>query len=74
MIHSNLCNYSDSHILVKETITITAAGAHVASRNVDKRNKQITFKSCRPFTDCISQINNTQAVDAKNVDVVMLML
>ena len=35
--------------------------------------KEIIFKSCAPFTDCISEINNTQVDNAKDLDVVMLM-
>ena len=35
--------------------------------------KEIIFKNCAPFTDCISEINNTQVDNAKDLDVVMLM-
>lgn len=38
-----------------------------------KRNKQITFKNCAPFTNCISQMNNTQINNAKDLDDVMPM-
>ena len=38
-----------------------------------KKNKGVTFKNCVPFSDCISQINNTQIDNAKNLDVVMPM-
>ena len=31
------------------------------------------FKNYSPFTDCISEINNTQIVNAKDIDVVMNM-
>ena len=31
------------------------------------------FKNYSPFTDCISEINNTQIVNAKDIDVVMKM-
>ena len=31
------------------------------------------FKNCAPFTDCISEINNTQIDNAKYIDVVMPM-
>ena len=31
MLGSNLCDYADSYILVKETITITGQGADAAS-------------------------------------------
>ena len=29
------------------------------------------FKNCAPFTDCISEINNTQVDNAKYVDAVI---
>lgn len=38
-----------------------------------KRNKQITFKNCALFTNCISQMNNTQINNAKDLDDVMPM-
>ena len=34
---------------------------------------EVFFKNCAPFTDCISEINNTQIGNAKDIDVVMLM-
>ena len=38
MLRSNLCDYADSYILVKGTITITGAGNDAAARQADKRN------------------------------------
>ena len=35
------------------------------------RNKKVIFKNCDPFTECISEINNTQVDNAKDIDVVM---
>ena len=35
MFKSSIFDYSDSYILVKETITITAAGADATSKQVD---------------------------------------
>ena len=58
---------------MRGTIKITGAGANVAATNEGKRSKQVTFKSCAPFTDCISGINNTSVDIAKNLDVVILM-
>ena len=52
-------------------ITITGRGADQTARQADKRNKGIIFKSCAPFTDCISEIINTQVDDAKDLDVGM---
>ena len=31
------------------------------------------FKSCAPFTNCISEINNIQVDNAKDIDIVMPM-
>ena len=31
------------------------------------------FKNCAPFTDCISETNNTQVDNAKYIDIVMPM-
>ena len=59
MLRLNLCDYADSYILVKGTITITGAGDDAAERQTDERNKDVTFKKCVPFTKCISRINNT---------------
>ena len=30
------------------------------------RNKKVIFKNCDPFTECISEINNTQVDNAKD--------
>ena len=35
--------------------------------------KKVIFKNCAPFTNCISEINNTQIDNAKDVDIVMPM-
>ena len=73
MLSSRLCDYSDAYILVNGTITITGAGAVDAANWLYERNKEIIFKNCAPFADCISKINNTQIDNAKYVDVVMPM-
>ena len=73
MIRSNLCDYSDAYILVSGTITITGAGADDTAKQADERNKEVIFKDCAPFTECISNITNTQTSNAKDIDVVMPM-
>ena len=65
--------YNDAYILVSGTITITGAGADDAAKRLDERNKVVIFKNCAPFTDCISEINNTQIDNAKYIDVEMPM-
>ena len=73
MLKSSLCDYSDAYILVKGTITITGAGDDAAARQADERDKGVVFKNYAPFTNCISEINNTQVDNAKDIDIVMPM-
>ena len=72
MLRSNLCDYADSYILVKGTITITGEGDDDA-RHADERVKGVTFKNCAPFAKCISRINNTDIDNAYDIDIVMPM-
>ena len=73
MLKSSLCDYSDAYILLKGKITIAGAGADAAARQADERDKVVIFKNCAPFTNCISEINNTQIDNAKDIDIVMPM-
>ena len=70
MLESRLCKYSDAYILVKGTITIVGAGATDADGATDRTNEQAIYINCEPFTDCISEINNTQVDNVKYLDVV----
>ena len=71
VLKSSLCDYSDAYIHVKGTITIlNTEGAGAAANN---SNKKVAFKNCAPFTDCISEISNTQVDNAEDIDVVMPM-
>ena len=57
MLKSILCDYSDAYIIVKRNITVNNAAANGAAAN--NTNKKVIFKSCTPFTNCVSEINNT---------------
>ena len=69
MLKSSLCDWSDAYILVKgnKTVNNTAAAGAAANNTNDK----VIFKSCAPFTNCISEINNNQVDNAKDIDIVM---
>ena len=73
MVKTYLCDYSEAYILVKGKITITGVGADAAARQVDERDKGVAFKNCAPCTNCISEINNTQIDNAKDINIVMPM-
>ena len=71
MLKSSLCDYSDAYIFVKGTITVNNTAA--ADPDANNANKKVIFKNCFPFTNCISEINNTRVDNAKDIDIVMLM-
>ena len=71
MLKSSLCDYSDAYILVKGPISVNNTAAQGAAEN--NTNKKVIFKNCAPFTNCISEINNTQIDNAKDIDIVMSM-
>ena len=65
MLKSSLCDYSDAYILVKGTITVNNnAAAGPATNNT---NKKVILKNCAPFTNCMSEINNTQVMPMYNL-------
>ena len=68
MLRSNLCDYSDAYMLVSGTTTVAALAAGGGKNNI-----QLVFKNCAPFTNCISEIHNTQIDNAKDIDVVIPM-
>ena len=71
MLKSSSCDYSDAYILAKGTISVNNTAAAGAAVNND--NRKVIFKNCAPFTNCISEINNTQVDNAKDIDIVMPM-
>ena len=71
MLKPSLCDYSDAYILVKGIITITGRGADAAARQADKRDDVVALKNCAPFINCITEINNTQVDNAKDIVIPM---
>ena len=71
MLKSSLCDYGDAYIFVRGTITVNNTAAADADPN--NTNKKVRFKNCAPFTIGISEINNTQVNNAKDIDIVMPM-
>ena len=60
----------EAYIIVKGTITAPNTGT-VANLN---NRKSIIIKNSAPFTDWITEINNVQIDNAKDINVVMPML
>ena len=67
MLRSDLCDYIDAYIVVKDTLTLDGD-------NDDKtRNKNLIFKNKAPFRSSISKIKNMFIDSAKDLDNVMSM-
>ena len=64
MFRSDICDYSDSYIVLKTRIITTD------THNDNIRNKKLTFKNSTPIRLCIPKINNTFIEDADVVDFV----
>ena len=54
---------------MKWPITNTGAGADDAARQADKRNNEVIFETCVPFTDHISKISKIPVDNAKDLDI-----
>ena len=62
------------HIYNRITIgTTTIAPVPPPATNPDNNDKEVVFENFASFTDCKSEINNTQIDNAKEIDVVMPM-
>ena len=68
MLKSSLCDCSD--IPIKGNIASTEAND--TAKPLGERQKGVMLKNCVPFTGCISETNNTQVDNVKDVDVAML--
>ena len=63
IIKSNLCDYSDTYILVTGDITATDGNA----------NTNVAFKNCAPFSKWVTHINDEHVNSANNLDIIMPM-
>ena len=57
--------------MIKGTIILVGKGADTAAIQADINNKQVILKNSTPFINCITEMNNTQVDNAKELDVVM---
>ena len=67
MLRSDLCDFSDTYIVVKGTITVTG------TNNRSRKNTPLSFKSNAPFISYISKVNNTLIDNVQDLDVAMPM-
>ena len=57
MLKSSLCDYSDAYFLLRELLLLITLLLKVLLQII--LIKKVIFKNCAPFTNCISEINNT---------------
>ena len=67
-LKSSLYDYCDAYILAKGTTTVpdTAPTSQPGNNN----GIEVVFKNFAPFTNCKSNIYNTQIDNAKDIDIV----
>ena len=70
ILRSGLCDYSDPYIHVKGAITVARVAAPAIT---DNAGKEVIFKKCAPFTDSISERNNTQIDNVQETHIIMPM-
>ena len=67
--NSSLWDYSHAYKLVEGTITVVWLEPDIAAKATNRGDRQTIIKNCTLFTDCISEINNTEINNAKNLNV-----
>ena len=65
MLRSDLYDYSDAYIVVKERISVRG------NNNANRIHKTLTFKNNIPFRLCISKVNNTFVDNTEDLSIVM---
>ena len=68
MLRSDLCDFSNAHIGVKGTVTVSTD-----ERDRDEMNTQVILKNNASFISCISKINGVLVENAEDLDIVMSM-
>ena len=66
MLKSDLCDYGDTYIVVKGTITVEDTNP------VNRRNKKLTLNDIAPFIKSVSKIDKTLIDNAEDLDIVIL--
>ena len=69
MLKLRLCDNNDVYILTKGTISVVNTGA--VDANTNDTNIELICKNRVPFKVCIIEINNTQADNAQDIDIMM---
>ena len=55
------------------SVTISSEDTLTIGATTSNTNKNMKLEKCSPFTDCMSEINNTQVDNVNNIDLIMSM-
>ena len=55
------------------SVTISSEDTLATGATKSNTSKNIILENCSPFADCISEINNTQVGNVKDIDLIMSM-
>lgn len=71
MLKSSVTVMYTSHIPLKRTIAVFRQEGDTKARAADTNKNGEMFKNCAVFTACVSELNNEQTDNAKDLHVVM---
>ena len=63
VIKPNLCDYSDTYILVTGDTKVADVAA----------DTNVSFKNCTPFARCVTRINDEHVKTSENLDIILPM-
>ena len=67
MLRSDLCEFSNAHIVVNRDISLEA------DDDANKHDRNLVFKNNASFINCITKINGIKVDNAEDLDVVIPM-
>ena len=67
MLRSDLCEFSDAHIVVNRDISLEV------DDDANKHDRNLVFKNNASFINCIAKINGIKVDNAEDLDVVIPM-
>ena len=67
------CKGNNNNYLKCKTTSGKKRSTNTNSKGKNERNIGVLFKDCTSFTDCITEINNTNIDKAQGMDVAMSM-
>ena len=65
MLRSDLCEFSDTHIVVNRDISLEV------DDDANKHDRNLVFKNNASFINCITKINGIKVDNAEDLDVVI---